>query len=234
MSLLPFVWRLVLIEVFFVLFFYFTFFYIHELLDASMYNRNSLGLVVARLGLYEVEFWVKEAVYQHSDQALVQSFAEVYPFPPADLALVSALEEFSTQKNLLAHEAAAFMRPDEHEYFFITCSVNADFGCYLAMTAVHHDTYQLLAEKDVLLAMTFKPFRSDVVDTVNRARQQGVTVIGISDSPASPLVAGYEHGFVVQTDSPQFFTSTVAAAAPVRRSWIGFGIPASKRVDTST
>lgn len=68
-------------------------------------------------------------------------------------------------------------------------------------------------KKDVLIAMSFKPLRSDVVNTVNLAREQGVTVIGISDSPASPLVAGNEHGFVVQTESPQFFTSTVAASA---------------------
>ena len=67
--------------------------------------------------------------------------------------------------------------------------------------------------EDVLVAMTFKPYRSDVVEAVSHAADQGVTIIGISDSPASPLVAGREHGFVVQTDSPQFFTSTIATAA---------------------
>ena len=66
---------------------------------------------------------------------------------------------------------------------------------------------------DVLIAMTFKPYRSDVLEAVEIAREQGVTVIGISDSPASPLVAGVEHGFVIHTESPQFFTSTIAAVA---------------------
>ena len=66
---------------------------------------------------------------------------------------------------------------------------------------------------DVLIAMTFKPYRTDVLDAVEAARRQGVTIIGISDSPASPLVAGQEHGFVVQTESPQFFTSMIAVAA---------------------
>ena len=61
--------------------------------------------------------------------------------------------------------------------------------------------------------MTFKPYRSDVLEAVEVAREQGVTVIGISDSPASPLVAGVEHGFVIHTESPQFFTSTIAAVA---------------------
>ena len=48
---------------------------------------------------------------------------------------------------------------------------------------------------------------------VRIAREQGVTVIGISDSAASPVVAGSEHGFVVAVDTPQFFPSSVATIA---------------------
>jgi len=69
------------------------------------------------------------------------------------------------------------------------------------------------AHGDVLVAMTFKPYRNDVLEAVNIARTQGVQIIGISDSPASPVIAGSEHGFVVHTDTPQFFTSTSAASA---------------------
>ena len=66
---------------------------------------------------------------------------------------------------------------------------------------------------DVVLAMTFKPYRTDVVEAVALAGEQGATIMGISDSPASPLVAGHRHGFVAQTESPQFFTSTVSTCA---------------------
>ncbi len=66
---------------------------------------------------------------------------------------------------------------------------------------------------DVLLAMTFKPYRTEVVEAVEIARRQGVTVIGISDSAASPIVTGSEHQFVVRTETPQFFTSTFATLA---------------------
>ena len=68
-------------------------------------------------------------------------------------------------------------------------------------------------EGDVLLAMTFKPYRREVVEAVEAALEQGVTVIGISDSPASPLLTRAKHRFVIPTDTPQFFTSTVAVAA---------------------
>ena len=38
----------------------------------------------------------------------------------------------------------------------------------------------------MLIAMTFKPYRREVVEAVAVAREQGVAVIGISDSPAAP------------------------------------------------
>ena len=65
-------------------------------------------------------------------------------------------------------------------------------------------------QRDVLIAITCKPYRSEVVDAVRIAREQGLTIVGISDSPASPIVAGSRHGFVVAADTPQFFPSSVS------------------------
>ena len=61
--------------------------------------------------------------------------------------------------------------------------------------------------------MTSKPYRTEVVEAVRMAREQGVTVIGISDSPASPIVIGSQHAFVVAVDTPQFFPSSVSVIA---------------------
>ena len=66
---------------------------------------------------------------------------------------------------------------------------------------------------DVLLAMTFKPYRTEVVEAVLSARSQGVTVIAVTDSRSAPIAVGAEHAFVLSTDTPQFFTSIVSAAA---------------------
>ena len=66
---------------------------------------------------------------------------------------------------------------------------------------------------DVLLAMTFKPYRRDVVEAVEVAKDQGLTIIALSDSPASPILRDARHGFLVPVDTPQFFTSTVALSA---------------------
>jgi DNA-binding MurR/RpiR family transcriptional regulator len=52
-----------------------------------------------------------------------------------------------------------------------------------------------------------------VIEAVRIAREQGVTVIGISDSPASPIVRAAQHSFVVAADTPQFFPSSVSTIA---------------------
>jgi DNA-binding MurR/RpiR family transcriptional regulator len=52
-----------------------------------------------------------------------------------------------------------------------------------------------------------------VVEAVQVAREQGMKVIGISDSPASPIIVGSDHGFVVSTNTPQFFPSSVSTIA---------------------
>lgn len=66
---------------------------------------------------------------------------------------------------------------------------------------------------DLLIAMTFRPYRREVVDAVEAARIRGVPFVAISDSPASPIMAGARQRFVIPTDTPQFFISTVALTA---------------------
>ncbi|MEM6577060.1 MAG: MurR/RpiR family transcriptional regulator [Pseudomonadota bacterium] len=68
-------------------------------------------------------------------------------------------------------------------------------------------------ERDVLIAITCKPYRAEVLEAVEVAREQGVKVIGISDSLASPVIRGADHGFVVYADAPKFFPSSVSTIA---------------------
>ena len=77
----------------------------------------------------------------------------------------------------------------------------------------HVDDLARADARDALLAMTCKPYRREVVEATRMARSQGLKIIGISDSPASPVVAVADHGFVVSADSPQFFPSSVPVVA---------------------
>jgi len=67
--------------------------------------------------------------------------------------------------------------------------------------------------RDVLIAMTCKPYRTEVVEAVRIAREQGMTIVALSDSPASPIICEADHGFVVAVDTPQFFPSSVSMIA---------------------
>ncbi len=68
-------------------------------------------------------------------------------------------------------------------------------------------------EQDVLIAITCHPYRTEVIEAIKLARQQGMTVVGISDSPASPVILNAQHGFVLSADTPQFFPSSVSTIA---------------------
>lgn len=67
--------------------------------------------------------------------------------------------------------------------------------------------------RDVLIVMSMRPYRSEVVAAIEVAREQGMTIIGLSDSPASPIIRAADHGFVVAVDTPQFFPSSVPTIA---------------------
>ncbi|MEM6477578.1 MAG: MurR/RpiR family transcriptional regulator [Pseudomonadota bacterium] len=67
--------------------------------------------------------------------------------------------------------------------------------------------------RDALIAITCKPYRVEVVEAVNIAKEQGMTVVALSDSPASPIMRHADHGFTVSVDTPQFFPSSVGIIA---------------------
>lgn len=68
-------------------------------------------------------------------------------------------------------------------------------------------------EGDILIAMTFRPYRREIAEAVAVARAQGVTVIAISDSLACPIMADAQQRFIVPVGTPQFFISTIALNA---------------------
>ena len=66
---------------------------------------------------------------------------------------------------------------------------------------------------DVLLAMTFEPYRTEVVAAARTAKAQGAELIAVTDSRASPIAAISDDAFYVATETPQFFTSMTAVSA---------------------
>ena len=89
---------------------------------------------------------------------------------------------------------------------------------------------------DVLIAMSYKPYRAEVVNAVNLARKQNTQIIGISDSPASPIFRVADHKFLVAADTPQYFPSSISTIALLETllSFVIAGVDAGivERVET--
>ena len=75
------------------------------------------------------------------------------------------------------------------------------------------DDVARMTPQDVLVAMTFKPFRVEIVEAVRLAASRGIPIVAVTDSHASPLVPPAAHAFVVPDNSPLPFSSNVAAVA---------------------
>lgn len=70
-----------------------------------------------------------------------------------------------------------------------------------------------VGERDVVLLLSFLPYRREIIDAAHLARQQGATVVAITDSRISPIALPADTVFVVPTDTPQFFPSMSATLA---------------------
>lgn len=75
------------------------------------------------------------------------------------------------------------------------------------------DDVARLAPGDLLVAMTFSPYRVEIVEAARMAHACGVTVVAVTDSRTSPIALLADHAFVVPTETPQYFSSVIGAMA---------------------
>ena len=72
------------------------------------------------------------------------------------------------------------------------------------------DDLALAGKDDLLVALTFQPYRADTMDAVRLAKRLGARVLGITDSMTSPLAREADRALVCPTHTPQFFPSYAA------------------------
>ncbi|MEO0820115.1 MAG: MurR/RpiR family transcriptional regulator [Pseudomonadota bacterium] len=67
--------------------------------------------------------------------------------------------------------------------------------------------------EDVLVALTFQPYRAETMAAVEMASAAGTTIVGITDSPTAPLARFSDYLLIAPTHTPQFFQSQAAVTA---------------------
>jgi len=73
------------------------------------------------------------------------------------------------------------------------------------------DDLALLRQGDLLIAMTFQPYRSETLRAVRHARTRRATIVGVTDGRLSPLLPLADQCLICPTSTPQFFQSHAAA-----------------------
>lgn len=74
---------------------------------------------------------------------------------------------------------------------------------------------EVLTSKDVLIAISFGQCLKDTVESVLRARKQGVPTFGITDSHTSPIARYCDAHLIAPVVSPSFLNSYVAPMAAI-------------------
>lgn len=98
-------------------------------------------------------------------------------------------------------------------FTYLATTGMVDFHAIPRLGSTPADDLAWADKRDVLIAIGCKPYRREVLEGMAIAKKQGVTIIGISDSIASPVLTGAQHRFVIAVDTPQFFTSSVSTIA---------------------
>jgi len=96
--------------------------------------------------------------------------------------------------------------------FHFTYSMFAD-NAYLGadQSGTSPSALARLTSKDVLLAFSFDPYATEVVNAVHHARERGCPVIAVTDSPLSPIARSATISLLAKNDSPSFFQSVMSS-----------------------
>ena len=66
---------------------------------------------------------------------------------------------------------------------------------------------------DVLVAMTFAPYRAEIVEATRLARARDITVVTVTDSRTAPPALDADHVFTTPAETPLFFASVLGVVA---------------------
>jgi DNA-binding MurR/RpiR family transcriptional regulator len=211
---------------------------IHELANAAMVHPNTLVRIANRLGFtgYK-EFrrpfseslragiqtfpdrarWLQSIAQHHSHGTLLRKIAETNIISLEHLFSRSTAAEVKTVADCILRSrrtyalGAGISYSVAHSFWYVAHMAFDHVVLVPGVSTLPLDDISQIGSKDVLLAITFHPYRTDVVSAFEYAKRRKARLISVTDSRASPITIGAHHSFIVAVDSPQFYISLVAA-----------------------
>ena len=150
-------------------------------------------------------------LYADMIQSALRNIEETFAGIPTD-ALTAAAKDIWTCGNVFVL-GVGVNNANARNFTYLASTGMVQFHAIPRAGSVATDDLAWSDQRDVLIAITCSPYRREVVEAVEVAREQGVKIIGITDSRASPLYRAADHGFVVAADTPQFLPSSVSTIA---------------------
>ena len=151
------------------------------------------------------------ALYADLAEAAMRNMEETFAGITAE-DLKAAAEAIWTSRQVFTL-GVGVMNANARNFTYLASTGMTDFHAIPRPGSTPIDDLAWADSRDVLIAMTCRPYRSETVEAVRIAREQGLTIVALSDSPASPIIRAANHGFVVAVDTPQFFPSSVSTIA---------------------
>ncbi|MEX3015435.1 MurR/RpiR family transcriptional regulator [Gymnodinialimonas hymeniacidonis] len=150
-------------------------------------------------------------LYADMAEGAIRNLAETFSSIDAD-ALKAAADAIWTSRQVFTL-GVGVNNANARNFTYLASTGMVQFHAIPRPGSTPTDDLAWADKRDVLIAMSMRPYRSEVVDAIEVAREQGMTIIGLSDSPASPILRAADHAFVVAVDTPQFFPSSVSTIA---------------------
>ena len=100
-----------------------------------------------------------------------------------------------------------------HQFWYVTRMAFSHIVPIPRRGSLPIDDLTWAGPEELLIALTFQPYRAETMAAARLARQSGCKVIGITDSLTSPLAQEADQALIAPTHTPQFFQSHAAVTA---------------------
>jgi DNA-binding MurR/RpiR family transcriptional regulator len=158
---------------------------------------------------------------REGDAGLVQDIFGSLAQHLQNLSSPAAVERFTAAADLVAGAGHVFCLGLRSSYAvaYIFHYVRSLFGANSVLVdgsgAVGVDVMRDIAENDVLLAISVKPYVRQTIDAAAFAKERGARIVAVTDSEMSPLARAADVAVLVHTETPSFFHTMAPAFAAV-------------------
>lgn len=151
------------------------------------------------------------AVTGQMAQAILENTEKLYQEEQLESMLKAVTVMINAQRVFIAGVGSSYALA--HNFWYVARMMYPQLVMVPRHGSLVLDDILHIDKDDALFAMTFQPYRTDMLEVVRFANERGADTIGLSDSPASPMCRETNVSLYAPTHTPHFFHSNAAPLA---------------------